>query len=269
MNFHFALNVAVPEGRKKRGVPRLNALTDRIINRSFRRMTQRASWSYEKDMTLLKALLEQKQKGNYTASGFRKQGWWEATQEFSLAYGHIDKSQLKNRFEILKKSLKLLRELRSTPGFQWNPESGHVTADTSTWDAFVSHTPAASQFRNAPFKYSHLLEKLVDSEASESKSLEAIIPSMVEPTVDSSLSPPSKRFKPERNNTKPHNHLSEDDFSAGLTGATSRLMKLMTDPDEALLALDVLRHTEIWHIFNGIDDEKLALRFIRREMMKE
>lgn len=231
-------------------------------------MTQRASWSFEKDVTLLKALIEQKQKGNYTASGFRKQGWWEVTHEFSLAYGQTDRSQLKNRFEILKKWSRLVRELRSTPGFQWNPESGCLIADTSTWDAFVSHTPAANQFRNAPFKYSHLLEKLVDNEVSANKSFEAIMPSIDEP-IDSSSSPPSKRIKADGNTERNNKLHTSDDHSVGLTGATSRLMKLMVDPDEALLALDVLRLPEVWHIFNGIDDDKLALRFIKREMMKE
>lgn len=98
----------------------------------------KANWSVAKEAYLVELLQHQAQLGKRADTGFKKEAWVAATADFNEKFHVTWKyTQLKTKFQQLKRSYTIIKKLKDQSGFGWDDVLQTVTADDHVWDAYV------------------------------------------------------------------------------------------------------------------------------------
>ncbi|KAK8916857.1 hypothetical protein KSP39_PZI022193 [Platanthera zijinensis] len=95
-----------------------------------------ASWESADVLLFCDICIKEIELGNRPTTHFSKQGWNNIILHFQERSGkQFDRTQLKNKWDQLKKEWKLWRELkRGKTGLGWNPVKKTIDASDEWWD---------------------------------------------------------------------------------------------------------------------------------------
>lgn len=108
-------------------------------------------WTTEMDRCLAELLVEQVTLGNKVQKSFKLVAFTAAlsvlNEKFSL---DLTSENIRNRLKTLKKQYRLVKELLSQHGFEWDEGQKMVVANDSEWRDWIKRNPYASRIRGRP-----------------------------------------------------------------------------------------------------------------------
>lgn len=95
-------------------------------------------WTQEMDHWLGRILVEQVRKGLKVDKVLQTEAYDAAVSALNAQFGlHLTKGNIKNRLKTWKKQYEQLKELLSHAGFKWDETRKMITANDSTWNAYI------------------------------------------------------------------------------------------------------------------------------------
>lgn len=110
-----------------------------------------ASWDSNEVMLFCDLCIKEIQLGNRPTTHFSKDGWKNLITGFKERTGKAyDRTQMKNKWDHLKKDWKLWQELKhGETGLGWDPEKKTIAASEVWWEEKIKVVPAARKFKHA------------------------------------------------------------------------------------------------------------------------
>ncbi|PKU84921.1 hypothetical protein MA16_Dca019558 [Dendrobium catenatum] len=95
-----------------------------------------ATWDINNTLLYCDLCIEEIELGNRPSTHFNKEGWTNLMTKFNSRTGRsYDRTQLKNKWDHLKKDWKLWKELlRGETGLGWNPIKRTIDASNEWWN---------------------------------------------------------------------------------------------------------------------------------------
>jgi uncharacterized protein YktA (UPF0223 family) len=96
---------------------------------------RRADWNSDNTKIFLELCIAEKEKFNYVGNkGLTKHGWQNVYQTFNAITGcNLDRKQLQNKFNGLKRMYKVWRKLKAASGSGWDSRTGTIIMDDDWW----------------------------------------------------------------------------------------------------------------------------------------
>ncbi|KAF6154051.1 hypothetical protein GIB67_018973 [Kingdonia uniflora] len=119
-------------------------------------------WDKKMDTIFINTLLEQRQHGQKTASGWSLMAYNKASfnlkREVNL---DVTAEQYKTRWKTLKENHLPVKKTVESSGFGWNEEIQLVTAEEMVWKEFIERDPSVKNYRDKTIPYYRDLDILV------------------------------------------------------------------------------------------------------------
>ncbi|XP_020111097.1 uncharacterized protein LOC109726079 [Ananas comosus] len=115
--------------------------------------TRSQNWSNILDAQLLGLMRDEHTFGNCVNGSFTPIAWKRMVNDFNSRNNmNLTKTQLKNRFKVLKKIFNLYHSLANKSGWGWNSDLHIPTpGDARIWDSVIAENPAYARCRDKPF----------------------------------------------------------------------------------------------------------------------
>ncbi|KAI9446784.1 hypothetical protein H4582DRAFT_605079 [Lactarius indigo] len=126
-----------------------------------------AEWSRDDEATLVRTLVEEKAKGNWSGN-LPKAAAWTTCQlalvdsEKKSGGGVKTIESIKGRWQRFKHEFYVVKDLQAVSGFRWNDQEKIVTAPADVWDAYIKTHPRANKFRKRRFPFYDTIADLAD-----------------------------------------------------------------------------------------------------------
>lgn len=110
----------------------------------------KAVWDRNLTMIFCDLCIKEKDHNCRRGTYFKKEGWSRLVANFNRETGkEYEKSQLKNRWDLLKKEWKLWKQLKGNDTWLgWDPRKNNICAPEEWWEKQLKLLPEATKFRN-------------------------------------------------------------------------------------------------------------------------
>ncbi|KAI3989067.1 hypothetical protein MKX01_033103 [Papaver californicum] len=128
-----------------------NVVHEKMDSQPSRRQTKydmRARWTTALTEKFATLLIEQINQGNRSNNIFSKKAWKNVRSEFNKQTGNdLDRKQLKNHLDVLRKRYTITKSLLDQPDFQWDESQHMVIADNEVWAKCIKANPDAESIK--------------------------------------------------------------------------------------------------------------------------
>ncbi|XP_012081739.2 uncharacterized protein At2g29880 isoform X1 [Jatropha curcas] len=112
----------------------------------------KAEWTPTRDAYLVELFIEQHNCGRTAYNEFKNEVIRSVTRDFNKKFGmNLEESQIKNRYNVMKKDYGVVKTLLGHTGFGWDETRQMVVADDKVWDGYISVRSEARPFRRKSF----------------------------------------------------------------------------------------------------------------------
>lgn len=110
----------------------------------------KAVWDRNLTMIFCDLCIKEKDHNCRRGTYFKKEGWSRLVADFNKETGkEYEKSQLKNRWDLLKKEWKLWKQLKGNDTFfGWDPRKNNIDTSEEWWEMKLKLMPEAAKFKN-------------------------------------------------------------------------------------------------------------------------
>ncbi|WRX25116.1 Myb/SANT-like domain - like 9 [Theobroma cacao] len=112
----------------------------------------KAVWDRNLTMVFCDLCIKEKDHNSRPGTHFKKEGWSRLVANFNKETGkEYEKSQLKNRWDLLKKEWKLWKQLKGNEFdtcFRWDLRKNNIDASEAWWEKKLKVVPEAVKFKN-------------------------------------------------------------------------------------------------------------------------
>ncbi|XVF42135.1 hypothetical protein PTKIN_Ptkin01aG0335900 [Pterospermum kingtungense] len=110
----------------------------------------KAVWDRNLTMIFCDLCIKEKDHNCRRGTYFKKEGWTRLVADFNKETGkEYEKSQLKNRWDLLKKEWKVWKQLKGNDTFfGWDPRKNNIDASEEWWEKKLKLMPESAKFKN-------------------------------------------------------------------------------------------------------------------------
>lgn len=110
----------------------------------------KAVWDRNLTMIFCDLCIKEKDHNCRRGTYFKKEGWSRLVANFNKETGkEYEKSQLKNRWDLLKKEWKLWKQLKGNDTcLGWDPNKNNIDTSEAWWEKKLKLMPEATKFKN-------------------------------------------------------------------------------------------------------------------------
>ncbi|KAJ6402955.1 hypothetical protein OIU84_014962 [Salix udensis] len=124
----------------------MSATQDVILGRP------KAEWTPTRDAYLVELFIDQHNFGRTAYNEFKNEMIRSVTRDFNKKFGmNLEESQVKNRYNVMKKDYGVVKTLLTRAGFGWDESRQMVVADDKVWDSYIAVKCEARPFRRKSF----------------------------------------------------------------------------------------------------------------------
>ncbi|KAJ6708005.1 L10-INTERACTING MYB DOMAIN-CONTAINING PROTEIN-LIKE ISOFORM X1 [Salix viminalis] len=124
----------------------MSATQDVILGRP------KAEWTPTRDAYLVELFIDQHNFGRTAYNEFKNEMIRSVTRDFNKKFGmNLEESQVKNRYNVMKKDFGVVKTLLTRTGFGWDESRQMVVADDKVWDSYIAVKCEARPFRRKSF----------------------------------------------------------------------------------------------------------------------
>ena len=111
----------------------MSATQDVILGRP------KAEWTPTRDAYLVELFIDQHNFGRTAYNEFKNEMIRSVTRDFNKKFGmNLEESQVKNRYNVMKKDYGVVKTLLTRAGFGWDESRQMVVADDKVWDSYIA-----------------------------------------------------------------------------------------------------------------------------------
>jgi hypothetical protein len=112
---------------------RMSATQDVILGRP------KAEWTPTRDAYLVELFIDQHNCGRTAYNEFKNEMIRSVTRDFNKRFSmNLEESQVKNRYNVMKKDYGVVKTLLTHTGFGWDESRQMVVADDKVWDSYIA-----------------------------------------------------------------------------------------------------------------------------------
>ncbi|CAK7329516.1 unnamed protein product [Dovyalis caffra] len=112
----------------------------------------KAEWTPTRDTCLVELFIEQHNCGRTAYNEFKNEMIRSVTRDFNKKFNmNLEESQIKNRYNVMKKDYGVVKTLLTHTGFGWDETRQMVVADDRVWDSYIAVKCEARPFRRKSF----------------------------------------------------------------------------------------------------------------------
>ncbi|KAJ7001447.1 hypothetical protein NC653_011768 [Populus alba x Populus x berolinensis] len=111
----------------------MSATQDVILGRP------KAEWTPTRDAYLVELFIDQHNCGRTAYNEFKNEMIRSVTRDFNKRFSmNLEESQVKNRYNVMKKDYGVVKTLLTHTGFGWDESRQMVVADDKVWDSYIA-----------------------------------------------------------------------------------------------------------------------------------
>lgn len=119
-------------------LPLMSQIACQMVENQFDQYQSRAKWSESFTKLFADLLVEQIRHGNRSNNIFNKKAWKYIREEFNKQTNlKLDRQQMKNHLDVLRKRYNNVKALLDHPGFTWDAIQCMVIAEDDLWQKYI------------------------------------------------------------------------------------------------------------------------------------